>query len=172
MNKHDLVFLKHFAQVIAVLFGIMVLLILGATYIYAGHAPPPSAKAVAADNARIAPLSGVYAGETGRQAMVEAQKAAEAALKANVPFGGSTDGGTIFAGLCTACHTAGVGGAPKLVKAEWTDRIAQGEELLIKHATEGYDGAAPTPMPARGGNPALTDEQVKATVEWMLANIK
>ena len=27
-------------------------------------------------------------------------------------------------------------------------------------------------MPAKGGNPALTDEQVQATVDWMLANIK
>lgn len=172
MNKHDLVFLKHFAQVIAVLFGIMVLLILGAMHIYASHEPPPSSKAVAQVNARIAPLSAVYAGETGRQAMVEAQKAAEAALKANVPFGGSTDGATIFGGLCTACHTAGVGGAPKLLKGEWADRVAQGEEILLKHAREGYDGAAQTPMPARGGNPALTDDQVKATVEWMLANLK
>jgi cytochrome c5 len=27
-------------------------------------------------------------------------------------------------------------------------------------------------MPPKGGNPALTDEQVKATVDWMLGNIK
>jgi cytochrome c5 len=27
-------------------------------------------------------------------------------------------------------------------------------------------------MPAKGGNPALTDAQVKATVEWMVSQVK
>jgi cytochrome c5 len=27
-------------------------------------------------------------------------------------------------------------------------------------------------MPAKGGNPALSDEQVKAAVEWMVAESK
>ena len=27
-------------------------------------------------------------------------------------------------------------------------------------------------MPAKGGNPALTDEQVQVTVDWMLDNLK
>ena len=55
--------------------------------------------------------------------------------------------------------------------AAWTARSAQGEDTLIKHAIEGYQGAAGL-MPARGGNPALTDAQVAASVKWMLANLK
>jgi len=27
-------------------------------------------------------------------------------------------------------------------------------------------------MPAKGGNPSLTDAQVKATVEWMVSQVK
>ena len=50
-------------------------------------------------------------------------------------------------------------------------RIAQGKDTLHKHAIEGYTGAAGV-MPAKGGNPALTDEQVIATVDWMLANLQ
>jgi cytochrome c5 len=42
---------------------------------------------------------------------------------------------------------------------------------MIKHAIEGYTGSAGM-MPAKGGNPALTDEQVKATVEWMISQVQ
>ena len=56
-------------------------------------------------------------------------------------------------------------------KAAWAARIAQGADTLHKHAIEGYTGAAGV-MPARGGNPALSDEQVIATVDWMLTQLK
>ena len=65
----------------------------------------------------------------------------------------------------------GAGGAPTMDKAHWAARIAQGTETLHKHAIEGFTGSAGV-MPAKGGNPALTDEQVKATVDWMIANLK
>ena len=48
---------------------------------------------------------------------------------------------------------------------------AQGMDELVKKAIEGFTGSAGV-MPAKGGNPALTDEQVKATVEWMVAQSK
>ena len=47
----------------------------------------------------------------------------------------------------------------------------QGVEMLIKKATEGFTGTAGV-MPAEGGNPALTDDQMKAVVEWMVAQSK
>ena len=63
---------------------------------------------------------------------------------------------------------SGAGGAPKLTdKAHWASRIALGAETLVKHATDGFTGSLGM-MPARGGNAALNDEQVKATVEWMI----
>ena len=42
--------------------------------------------------------------------------------------------------------------------------------MLYQHAIEGYTGAAGV-MPAKGGNPALTDDQVRSTVDWMLSQI-
>ena len=70
-----------------------------------------------------------------------------------------------------ACHTTGAGGAPKLIAAEWDVRISQGEEVILQHAIEGYTGEKGL-MPAKGGRTDLTDEQVKVTVEFMLANLK
>jgi cytochrome c5 len=171
VNKYDLVFLKHFAMVIAVLFGIMVALIIGARWIYMAQPQADNPARAAEVNSRIAPVGDVYAGDSGRQAMVAAAEAAKAAAASQVAYGGTLDGGEIYGKLCQACHTAGVAGAPAMTQAAWAERIAQGNETLVKHAIEGFSGKTGT-MPAKGGNPSLTDEQVKVTVEWMLANLK
>lgn len=69
---------------------------------------------------------------------------------------------------CAACHDAGVAGAPTVgVAAMWSDRIAQGSETLYEHAIQGYQGSAGY-MPAKGGNMALSDESVKAAVDYMV----
>ena len=81
------------------------------------------------------------------------------------------DGGAIFGNLCTGCHTSGAGGAPTMTAAGMGARAGKGKDTLYKHAIEGFTGDAGH-MPAKGGNPALTDEQVKATVDWMLANMQ
>lgn len=171
-NKYDLVFLKHFAMVIVALHVIMVLLILGARWIHNSREVELPPQKLAEINARIAPVGAVYAGTTGREAILAAQAAAQASAATQVAYDGTLDGSVIYAKLCGACHTNAVGGAPAMTKADWAPRIAQGMDMLVTHAIDGYDGPAPTPMPARGGNPALTDEQVRATVQWMVDNLK
>jgi cytochrome c5 len=171
VRNHDLVFLKHFSQVIGILVAITVSLILLGLYINSSLEPEPNPVAIKATEARIQPVGQVYAGSTGAAAQAAAKAAAAAAAAGQVAYGGTLDGGEIFGHLCTACHTAGAGGAPKLEKAAWTARIAQGIDTLDKHAIEGYQGSAGI-MPAKGGNPSLTDEQVKATVQWMVDNLK
>lgn len=171
VTKTDLVFLKHFSMVIGFLVLVAAVLILIASSIY-GEQPKnvnPAHERIV--DARIAPVGGVYAGDTGRAAILAAQEAAAKAAAAQVAYGGTTDGKTIYDNLCHACHTSGAGGAPTLDKAHWGPRIAQGLDTLVKHATDGFTGSAGL-MPARGGNPSLTDEQVKATVEWMVAQVK
>lgn len=121
---------------------------------------------------RIAPVGAVYAGETGAAAQAAAAAAATAAASSQVAYGGTTDGKVIFDSLCTACHTSGVGNAPTLDHSHWDSRIAQGKEVLYQHAVEGYTGPDGGIMPAKGGNASLTEEQVHATVDWMLANLK
>lgn len=172
ITKTDMVFLKHFSMLIGGL--VLFALLLGglALHIYGKHPAPQSPEHGRAVEERIAPVAGVYAGDTGRAAMLAAQAAAREAAAAQVAYGGSTDGKLIYNSLCHACHESGAGGAPKISdKAIWAPRIAQGLDTLVKHAIEGYTGKAGV-MPPKGGNPALTSEQVNATVEWMLSQVK
>ena len=81
----------------------------------------------------------------------------------------NTVGKGVFGKTCALCHAAGVGGAPKPGdKADWGPRIAQGNEVLYKHALEGFTGAKGM-MPARGTGASLTDDEVKAAVDFMVA---
>ncbi len=172
VRNYDLEFLKRFSMVIGLLVLITLGLIVFAHYLQRAIPPEVSPIAQKRTEERIAPVGAVYAGSTGAAAQAAAQAAALAKASAQAAYGGTTDGKTIFNNLCTACHTTGVGKAPTLDHAHWDARIAQGKETLYKHAIEGYTGPDGGIMPPKGGNPGLTEEQIHATVDWMLANLK
>lgn len=82
------------------------------------------------------------------------------------------DGQQVYQSGCIACHGAGVAGAPKVGDAGlWAERIAKGTDALYANAIQGITGNAGV-MPAKGGNAALSDDEVKAAVDYMLANSK
>lgn len=170
MKTTDSVFLKHFAMVIGALHVVTGLLILTAYVIHTGRPVEEGTAAKMALEQRLAPAGAVYAGDTGRAAMQAAAEAATLAAASQVAYGGTLDGSVIYQNLCGACHTSGAGGAPKLEKGLWATRMAQGTDMLVKHAIEGYTGENGI-MPAKGGNLALTDEQVKVAVEFMIAGM-
>ena len=173
VNKTDLVFLKHFSMLIGFLVLVMFALIGLALHLYADHPPPQNPQFQQEVEARIAPVGAAYAGDTGRAALLTAQEAAKKGAEAQVAYGGTLDGKTIFGNLCTTCHTNAATGAPGITdKATWAPRIAAGLDILVKHAIDGYLGKDGKQMPAKGGNASLTDAQVKATVEWMLSQVK
>jgi len=73
---------------------------------------------------------------------------------------------------CAACHASGVAGAPVLAdQAAWADRISKGVDTLYSNAINGFQGGAGY-MPAKGGNAALSDESVKAAVDYMLEAVQ
>lgn len=77
----------------------------------------------------------------------------------------AVDGESVYRGTCMACHATGAAGAPKVGdKAAWAPRIKQGIDTLLKHATGGFKA-----MPPRGGNASLSDEAVKAAIEYMVS---
>ena len=77
-------------------------------------------------------------------------------------------GKSVYGKTCSMCHAANVAGAPKPGdKADWAPRIAQGMDLLYQHALQGFTGSKGQ-MPARGGAATLSDEEVKAGVNYMV----
>jgi cytochrome c5 len=81
-------------------------------------------------------------------------------------------GQQVYQSTCIACHGAGVAGAPKFGNAgAWAKRIAKGVNALYHSAINGFQGSAGV-MPAKGGNASLSDAEVKAAVDYMVANSK
>ena len=96
------------------------------------------------------------------------------AIPAPASPGAATAGGGegVYKSACIACHGAGIAGAPKAGdKAAWSPRVAQGKPTLYDHAIRGYQGKAGV-MPAKGGNSALADGDVKSAVDYMVSLAK
>ena len=84
---------------------------------------------------------------------------------------GSTHSGrsgqAVFGTKCSACHSYGMRGAPKISDAAaWAPRLAQGTEALYEHTLKGFGW-----MPSRGSCSACSDDEVKAAVDYMLSKI-
>lgn len=84
--------------------------------------------------------------------------------KASIPVApGARSGEQVFTAICTTCHATGAAGAPKVGdNGAWAPRIAKGFQTLIDHATKGFNA-----MPARGGSPDLTDDEVARAIAYM-----
>lgn len=130
----------------------------------AAPAPVPAAPAAVAPAAEAPAAPAAPATEAAAPA---------AAPDAAVAKTDSALGKSVYDKTCKVCHGAGIAGAPKAGdKDNWAPRIAQGNDTLYKHAIEGYTGPKGMVMPARGANSSLTDEQVKAAVDFMVGQSK
>lgn len=102
------------------------------------------------------------------EAEAAATAAADAAAAAAAPVAAPLSGPQVFNQACNACHGAGIAGAPKNGdKAAWGARIAQGAATLYKHAIEGFQGQGGV-MPPKGGWVNLSDDEIKAAVDYMV----
>ena len=119
-----------------------------------------------------APADAAASGEAASAPAAEGAAPAEAP-KADVakaddkgvaaPAAGGADGKKVYEANCQACHGGAVPGVPHVGKKEdWAPRIKQGKDTLHKHALEGFNA-----MPAKGGNGSLSDDEVKAAVDYM-----
>ena len=98
-------------------------------------------------------------------ARVEMAAVAPAAADAG---GAPKSGEEVVQAVCSACHNTGAAGAPKTGdKAAWAPRIALGANTLYASVINGKGV-----MPARGGNPALSDDELKAAVDYLVKQAK
>jgi cytochrome c5 len=84
----------------------------------------------------------------------------------------SRSGQQVYETTCVACHGAGIAGAPKLGdKSQWAKHIGKGLATLYASALNGVQGSTGA-MPAKGGNPGLSNAEVRAAVDYMVAQSK
>lgn len=97
------------------------------------------------------------------------QLPAAAATPTVAPVAEKLTGPQVYNAACLACHGPGIAGAPRTGEAgDWTARLDQGMDIIYRHAIEGYTGSAGY-MPPKGGRTDLSDDEVIAAVDFMIA---
>ena len=155
MDQKDADFMKVFVGILVGLLAFLILAIIGANVISGKKSVDVQndPRVQAAIEERIEPIGEVNTAEVTQQ---------------TADAGAAGGGKSVYDATCMACHATGAAGAPKLGdKAAWADRIAKGKETLFNHAINGFKG-----MPPKGGNAGLSDEEVKAAVEYIVAESK
>jgi cytochrome c5 len=153
-NKHDKAFIAQFLLVIGGLGAFTVGIIVIANLLDTREAMDDAARQRLAE--RIQPVGQVITDPAALLKLTAASAAARAPMSADEAINK----------VCGACHLSGVLGAPKIGdKAAWNARkaAAGGVGGLVKSASKGKNQ-----MPPRGGDPSLTDDELKATIELML----
>lgn len=90
----------------------------------------------------------------------------EAAEQAEPEMLAADAGKTLYESNCKVCHDAGLLNAPKYGdQMAWSTRLTKDKETLYMHSAKGFNK-----MPAQAVN-GVTDAQVKAAVDYMLASV-
>ncbi len=85
-------------------------------------------------------------------------------LAALAPAAATFDkGSSIYQQSCRSCHDSGIMGAPRL----GDERYSADLDVLVENSIKGIGR-----MPARGGNRNLSDDDVRAAVEYMVEESK
>lgn len=169
MSKND----SQFVNIFSIVIGILVAVALGELFLARQVAANTEIKDVYADPAyvqsvlqRTAPVGQeAVAGQDNAALAIKAPAGAAPTTALAVP----KDGKALYEAVCSACHGAGVAGAPKAGdKAAWASRIAEGKPVLYQHALQGYNGKSGV-MPAKGGRADLPDDLIKQGVDYIVS---
>jgi cytochrome c5 len=137
-----------------------------ATAIKGKGAMPPKGGNPSLTDDEVARAVVYMANQAGAKFKEPAAKPAAVAAAQSKP--GAVDGKKVYDTVCTVCHTAGVANAPKPGdKAAWAPRLKQGSDALVQSVIKGK-GA----MPPKAGNPALSEAEIRAAIDFMVSQVK
>ena len=167
MSKQDTHFFDTFSMIIGGLI-VVALIIFALARVVAGRTQEPEVysdpKYVASVEERIKPFARVAVAGADNSALAIAAPAQGTAIALETP----KDGPALYEAVCKNCHAAGLVGAPKFGdRTAWAPRIAKGKAALYEHALKGYMGTAGA-MPAKGGRTDLSDDLIKAGVDYLV----
>ena len=156
-KEEETAFMTVFPMVLGILIVFTVVIFVIARFIV----PTPSEIAATVDSRvmmkveqRIAPMGRVRTSPPDETATVAMAAPAE-----------PRSGEEVYNAVCSACHTIGVANAPKFRDAaSWAPRMGKGIDALVASAINGIGT-----MPARGGVPTVTDDEMRRAVEHMVA---
>ena len=163
MREHDdSIFIKRFSGIIAGLVIVTILIIV--ISVATDSSEPganPSREILAAE--RVAPVAGV------RTQLPESEAAPvatiqEGATQISALAAADIDGSAVFSSTCGVCHLSGVAEAPIPGSEAWAERAANGIDSLTANAIAGMGLMLP-----KGGRPDLSDDEIRAAVEYMMA---
>jgi len=168
-QEQDKAFFKNFTIVLITL-GVLMAVFMALGVMFGGFEESTETVAAQAmeNTAPVAKVQ-IQGDESEAQAMEDNTEMAVA--EESTAIGGDDAGKTTYGSICAACHGSGIPGIPQLGDAAaWAPRIEQGNDTLYEHAINGYTGSSGMPMPAKGGNPSLSDDDVKAAVDYIVSN--
>ena len=170
MEKKPNKFLIGSIIIILLLLGVVKVILSGMQELESSEVQPASMKP--ADVAeRIKPVGDVTVGKAPEVKTASAKDSSDSQDNSDgsdVAPTGLKRGKQVVNQVCAMCHEAGMMGAPKIGnKADWAPRIEKGMNTLYNHAMNGFKM-----MPARGGNPQLSDADIKAAVDYMVSQAK
>ncbi len=159
MNQEDKHFMSQFAILVGALVVFTIVMFFLARYLMGVNAPDYGPLIARQQEQRLEPAGQVQTGKV-KQTTAEVSGAAPAE-------GATSTGQQTYTTVCATCHDAGVAGAPMISdQGAWQARIAQGKQTLYQHAINGF-GA----MPPKGGDPSLSNAQVQAAVDYIVAQV-